>query len=234
MKSDFFVSLRKIKFLMILIIVAFLPLVFTSCMWRISFDSLTGSGNVVTEDREVKDFNAVEITGIGKLTIKQGSKESLKLEGEDNILKNIRTEVSNNTLKIEFKSGLNIIPTKDLLFYLTVKDLTSIISSGAAAVNGEGLNLKEISIKLNGAEKIVMSGTVNKQEITINGAGYYDAKDFASKESRVSLNGAGGVTVKVSDTLNATISGAGSIKYIGNPEVIEKINGVGKIEKIGD
>jgi len=27
---------------------------------------------------------------------------------------------------------------------------------------------------------------------------------------------------------------AGSIKYIGNPEVNQKINGIGKIEKIGE
>ena len=121
-----------------------------------------------------------------------------------------------------------------MIYYLSVKDLTSLVSNGAVSISGENLTLKNISIKLNGAEKVTMSGTVEKQEIEINGAGYYEASDFTSKDCIVILNGAGGAAVKVSGTLNASISGAGSIKYIGNPEITQKINGIGKIEKIGE
>lgn len=232
MKIRFLNFIKKYKILYFPLITIIIIFTLTSCMWRISFDSLTGSGKMATEQRTVENFDTLEINSYGRLIIKQADKESLKIEGEENILRNLITEVENHKLVIKFKNSLNIIPTKELIYYLTVKDLTSLVSNGAVSINGEELILNNLSIKLNGAEKITISGTVEKQKIEINGAGYYDAKNFSSKDCTVILNGAGGAAVKVSDKLDATISGAGSIQYIGNPEVTEKINGIGKIEKI--
>lgn len=234
MKIRFLNFTKKYKILYFLLITIIVIFALTSCMWRISFDSLTGSGKMTTEQRTVENFDTLEINSYGRLIIKQADKESLKIEGEENILSNLVTEVENHKLVIKFKNRLNIIPTKELIYYLTVKDLTSLVSNGAVSINGEDLSLNNLSIKLNGAEKITISGTVEKQVIEINGAGYYDAKNFSSKDCTVILNGAGGAAVKVSDKLDASIAGAGSIQYIGNPEVTQKINGIGKIEKIGE
>lgn len=234
MKIRFLNFTKKYKILYFLLITIIVIFALTSCMWRISFDSLTGSGKMTTEQRTVENFDTLEINSYGRLIIKQADKESLKIEGEENILSNLITEVENHKLVIKFKNRLNIIPTKELIYYLTVKDLTSLVSNGAVSINGEDLSLNNLSIKLNGAEKITISGTVEKQVIEINGAGYYDAKNFSSKDCTVILNGAGGAAVKVSDKLDASIAGAGSIQYIGNPEVTQKINGIGKIEKIGE
>ena len=52
-----------------------------------------GSGQVVTETREVSNFNAVEFTSFGDLTIQQGERESLTIEAEDNVLREIETVV---------------------------------------------------------------------------------------------------------------------------------------------
>jgi len=234
MKIIFLNFIKKYKILQLLFIAVIALFTLTSCMWKISFDSITGSGNMITQERDITNFDKIEINSYGRLIIKQESKESLKIEGEENILSKLDTEVINNKLTIKFKKSLNIIPTKELIYYLSVKDLTSLVSNGTVSISGEDLTLKNISIKLNGAEKVTMLGTVEKQKIEINGAGYYDAQGFESKDCTIILNGAGGAAVKVSGTLNASISGAGSIKYIGNPEITQKINGIGKIEKIGE
>jgi hypothetical protein len=235
MKTRLLNSTKKYKILFLLPITVFVLFALTSCMWRVSFDSLTGSGKMTTEQRTVENFDKLEINSYGKLIIKQADKESLKIEGEDNILSNLVTEVENNKLVIKFKNNsLSVISTKELIYYLNVKDLTSLVSNGAVSINAENLTLNNLFVKLNGAEKITISGTVEKQEIEINGAGYYDAKNFSSKDCSVTLNGAGGAAVRVSEKLNASIAGAGSIQYIGNPEITKKINGIGKIEKIGE
>lgn len=163
MKLNIIGCLKNNKFpIIFLTVIVFFCLLFTSCMWRISFDSLTGSGSIVSETRNVRDFSKIEITGMGKLIIKQSDEESLELEGEDNIINKIYAETKSDTLKIGFKNNLNIIPTKDIKFYLVVKDLTSITSNGSVSINGEDLNLKNLTIKLNGAEKVTISGTVEK------------------------------------------------------------------------
>src|SRR4051794_38180612 len=45
---------------------------------------IQGSGNKTTETRQVSGFNAVELSGVGKLIVKQTGTESLTIEGDDN------------------------------------------------------------------------------------------------------------------------------------------------------
>lgn len=52
-----------------------------------------GSGNVVTEQRQVSGFNCIDLSGSGKLIIAQGSSEGLTIEAEDNIIGRIETSV---------------------------------------------------------------------------------------------------------------------------------------------
>ena len=51
-----------------------------------SGETITGSGNVVTENRPVSGFDGVSHTGIGRVIITQGEEESLTIEADDNIL----------------------------------------------------------------------------------------------------------------------------------------------------
>jgi hypothetical protein len=37
--------------------------------------------------------------------------------------------------------------------------------------------------------------------------------------------------VKVSDTLDARVSGAGTVFYIGNPQVTKEVSGVGTVKQ---
>jgi hypothetical protein len=43
--------------------------------------------------------------------------------------------------------------------------------------------------------------------------------------------GAGSAVVNVSEVLEAKISGAGSVEYIGDPTVHQEVSGVGRVSK---
>ena len=46
-------------------------------------------------------------------------------------------------------------------------------------------------------------------------------------------NGVGGVYVRASGTLSASVNGVGEIRYTGNPTHVDsQVNGVGRISKI--
>ena len=49
----------------------------------VNVKSLTGSGNIVTEDRPVSDFDQIVLTGLGEMIITQGDTESLTIEADD-------------------------------------------------------------------------------------------------------------------------------------------------------
>ena len=46
---------------------------------------IEGSGNVVTKDVAIQPFDQLEASGIFNVVLTQGSKESLKIEAEDNL-----------------------------------------------------------------------------------------------------------------------------------------------------
>ena len=58
-----------------------------------SRDVITGSGNVITESRDVSGFDGVSHTGIGRVIITQSDTESLTIEADDNLMEYITSEV---------------------------------------------------------------------------------------------------------------------------------------------
>jgi hypothetical protein len=45
------------------------------------------------------------------------------------------------------------------------------------------------------------------------------------------VEGAGNAVVQTSDALDATLSGAGNVQYIGDPKVTQNVTGVGVVHK---
>jgi len=210
-----------------------------------------GSGNVISQTKDVKGVNQVSLNGIGTIVLEQGDQESLTIEAEDNILPHIQSKVDGDKLSISYDTNTPS-PTKDVKFYLTVKDMNSISISGAGKIqsngfntqtmtismdgagagNMAGLNLEKLTVNLAGAGKMVLTGKVTEQTVVIAGAGDYQAKDLESETATITINGAGKGTVKVSKVLNAIINGAGEMNYLGNPEVNQQISGTGTVKQI--
>ena len=50
--------------------------------------TIDGSGNIVTESREVRGFDRVNLSGFGEVIIEVGDEESLTISTDDNIIAN--------------------------------------------------------------------------------------------------------------------------------------------------
>lgn len=48
------------------------------------------------------------------------------------------------------------------------------------------------------------------------------------------ISGLGSARLQVSDSLDASISGGGSIEYIGDPVVEQKVEGLGEIKNVNE
>ena len=68
-----------------------------------SDDAVRGSGDIVTEVREVSDFSEVHLEGSGDVVVEMGENESLTVEADDNLLELITTSVRGSRLVIEFE-----------------------------------------------------------------------------------------------------------------------------------
>lgn len=220
----------------------------------LNVERIEGSGNVIEETRDVRDFNKVRLAGFGRLYIERGETESLRIEAEDNFLQYITTEVKDGELTIQWQKNIVATSLKPINFYLTVKTLDTITLDGAGDVeapnmraetftvnaNGAGnfqlpdIDAGTLVVTISGAGNVTVTGEVTAQTVKINGLGNYQGRDLWSATAKVEINAAGSATVRVSDTLDATINGAGSINYYGNPTVSQRVAGIGRISRIED
>ena len=86
---------------------------------------------------------------------------------------------------------------------------------------------------MTGVGSIHVTGTVNAQTVTVGGIGGYDGEALASADAVVTVSWRGSATVRVSDTLDVTITAPGSVFYIGDPVITSSITGGGSLQKIG-
>jgi len=215
-----------------------------------------GSGNVVTETRDVQDFRAIEVDYPAQVFIKQGATESLELEAEDNLLPGLKTQVKDGVLEIFYKSenGKHVNPTKTVRITIVVKDLSEaqltsageltieklktnsldVSLSGAGNLKLADIVVKALSVSLSGAGSMTASGTADDLDMNISGFGDFKGKDLHTKKANVDISGAGSATVWVDDDLSAEISGAGSISYYGSASVTRQISGVGGVNHLGN
>lgn len=189
-------------------------------------ETVRGSGNVATEEREVSDFTSVSLQGLGKLVIDQTGSESLSVTADDNFLPYIETEVRGRELIITVQNNTTLTDITDLTFHLTVKAIDNLELTGAGDIEVLHLDNEAWNVNLSGAGNITISGQVDTQTIVISGAGGYNAEALSSQNASVEHSGVGMAVVQVSESLDVNISGLGSVEYIGEPAVTQTITGL--------
>ncbi len=195
---------------------------------------VNGSGNVISEVRDVGSFSGVELNAVGQVKITQGDQDSLTVTADDNLLPLIKTTVRNGVLVIEFeRPAITFNSVKQLEYQITVRSLESLEINGAGDADVSNLSGESLRVKVAGAGNIVVEGKVTSQEVTLTGAGRYDAENLESQRATVDINGAGSATVWATEALDVGINGMGSVGYYGDPQVTKHISGVGSVESKG-
>jgi hypothetical protein len=139
------------------------------------FTRVRGSGNIVEEGREVSGFTGVALAGIGELTIEVGERESLRIEAEDNLMTYLETEVRNGMLEIGVQDGVNLNSTRPVRFYLTVKELDTIVLSGSGDIKAPDLEAERFSVTISGSGDVEMGDlSADTLDVVISGSGNLD------------------------------------------------------------
>ena len=247
----------KIRTAFISLLVITMLLTSCSVLSNVGVKVITPSNVLISENREVSGFKAIEFSTFGKINIMQGDKESLNIAGPDNLVSEIVTTVNNGSLIIKTKDNVTVTSFNNadiLTFTIVVKDLTSLAVSGAGDVQIETLSTPSMSLSLSGAGKVQqnqittdnltinisglggidISGQSSRTTIEISGAGNVNASELKSQTANVSISGLGGATLWVTDQLTGEISGAGNVSYYGSPQTSTNSSGLGKFNSLGN
>jgi hypothetical protein len=223
--------------------------------WSWGGKSVTASGNVKTETRDVTGFTGIALSLPAKVTIKQGSKEGLTIEADDNFLPLIETVVERGQLRIRpieknmsFKGRsmkLNITVDAINIESLSVSGSGDILAdqlnspklktsiAGSGDVNIKSLTSDSVKVSIAGSGDLSLGGTANELEGSIAGSGTVKADRLKAKSVVLKIAGSGDATIWATDTMRLSIAGSGDVKYWGDAKVSQSVAGSGSIKRLG-
>jgi putative autotransporter adhesin-like protein len=188
-----------------------------------------GSGNRQKQNRTVAPFTSISTEGAFEIEVVSQKPLSIEVEGDDNILPLIGTDVSGNVLHIKNLRGYSV--STPVVLRISVPNLESISASGAGSFEIEGLKNDKFEIDVNGAPNIRVSGETKLVDIKTNGAGKIDTHRLRAARAVVDSNGVSNVAVYATDQLDVTVTGPSHVTYEGDPVVNKNVNGPGSVTK---
>jgi hypothetical protein len=180
-------------------------------------DMIEGSGNVISELREVQDFDRIQLTGAGDVFITQEGVELVTVEADDNLLPYIETEVRAGNLMLGYTDEVmdrSIRPSQTIKFYVSLKEISALEISGAGDVYSESLNTERLKVKVDGASDVTFEQlTLEQFDIEVNGSSDIQVEQLAAQEVDVHINGSAGIYLS-GDTYEQNINIDGSSNYV--------------------
>ena len=192
-------------------------------------NSIKGSGNRQTQKREIAPFTSIQTEGAFTIEVACQKDVSLEVEGDDNILPLVTTEVKNNVLRLSTKGSSS--PSEPVRIKISVPNLEVLNVSGAGKIDIKGLNNENFAIDADGAPTINVSGSTKMVNIHTNGAGKINTYNLNAARAIVNSNGAAEVELDVDEQLDVTVNGPSSVTYKGDPVVNKNVNGPGKVTR---
>jgi hypothetical protein len=234
-----------------LIIYLSLSLIISGCNDK----CLNSLGDQSSEFRDLKGFDKISVGNKINLFISIDSAYSLRIDGGENILHNISTEVDGEGwLTISDQNTCDWFRTYDheINMYVSLPELVHLFASNTGNIIGldtirtkvfrfdqqiaSGINeLTIVSdtsfIKLHtGTGDMTCFGETKKLYIYSSSYGYVDCKDFYTPEAWVTARNSGDVQVYSSDTLEAYIHSEGNIHlYGGADKIFLERDGIGEL-----
>jgi hypothetical protein len=199
-----------------------------------------------SEDRHLTGFHAVNVAGSFDVLIKQGSTESVVVDAPSDVIGYVTTEVNGGVLKIytkDRKDGWrNLFNNKKVIVYVTIKTVDAISLTGSGDVSfkngvvanalklqltGSGdvsgkVTAKSLETSITGSGDVEVWGRADASRVSITGSGDYSGTDLATINTSASVGGSGDITLNVSGSLEARVSGSGDIHYKGSPKNVSK------------
>ncbi|BDD05213.1 head GIN domain-containing protein [Aureibacter tunicatorum] len=192
-----------------------------------------GSGNVISETREISSFSGVKASGMFEIFYTQNDDVSLEVKSDDNLLQYIKTEVKNGTLIIKFEKDISLKKSTKMDIYISSPEMNSITQEGICKFTCQN-NLKadELKVVNEGMGKIKLVGDAQSLIINNEGMGNIEASELKSMNVNIKNEGMGKIVVNATNELNVNNEGMGKVRYISEPSQISVQNeGMGSVRK---
>lgn len=164
----------------------------------------------------------------------------------------IKLDVKSNIWHVNFEN--NVKNAKPVKVYITMPNLIEATVSGSgnlettgkftgvnhleAWVSGSGdvnveVDAKTVEGGISGSGKIELKGTAGEMDMSISGSGNIQAADFEVGIIEIAISGSGNAKVFAKESLQASISGSGNIRYRGEAAKVKaRVSGSGNVREM--
>src|SRR5690606_19458650 len=206
----------------------------------------TNSSGLLPDD-DLKDFNAIDLSGAFDVNIRKGDEYAVAFIGPDHEREKYNIYRSGQTLVIDYDGKRNFnfdikdIDAEEVRINITMPALKSIEAVGYGAIRfdelttdkididlkgpirarGE-LNAQDITLTLNGSAEADLSGSSKTLTAEIKFASSLNAYNLEVEEAFIEATGASSAKVTVTRSLEIDEGIASNIDFRGNPQVITR------------
>lgn len=213
------------------------------------------SSNIVKNEYRLSAFDQVDIDVVANVKFIQGSEGDYRvvLSCPENYVELFQFDVDGTELGVEFTRDRVNIEAKhvDITIYaptlrqlenggvasVEVDRLTTdrleVENSGVGSLYLSGLTVRQMDAECSGVGNVELSGTADEARLECSGVGSIKAERLTAKAVRADVSGVGGVSCHATESIDADVSGVGSLRYGGKPQR-KNLNrtGVGKITEM--
>jgi hypothetical protein len=252
-KPSIFTSVNQKLKIMKQLFVLFFTLIYAHTFSQGLWGKIEGNGNIMKEKRQMSDFTEIASSGSMSVAVSYGSSNEIEVEGDENILPYIITEVKNNRLTIRTKN-VSFNTKNKITVYVSLTKLTGVSLSGSGNITGNGKfennetttfrvsgsgsirmgfdKINKADIIVSGSGNITLSGSASFVDVTISGSGNANCFDLVCDDVKARISGSGNIKIFADKSVDASISGSGSVHYKGSAANIQqKTSGSGKVVK---
>lgn len=204
-----------------------------------------------SQNREVKPFSKIEISGAASVVYTQSDSLSLKVTADEKEINNIYTTYEGDVLVVKAKGSF----THPYKVYINANGLKKVTASGASKfstantltsdsismdVSGASnivanLKVRAVDVMLSGASGTTLEGETQSLYGTVSGASSLKAYKLNTPVASVTASGASTAKVFATEKINANATGSSTIKFKGDPkDVSAEASSSSSIAKVVD
>ena len=182
-------------------------------------DTIVGSGDIITETREVSDFSKVEVEDAFDVRIMQGDEFLVEVRADDNLIDKISTTVTNGNLKVEYNGNVNIrnATTEVFIEMPTVERIELQDAVDAKVLNFT--DLVELKVVAKDASDLSLSGDADVLNLEVSDASDVNAFSFIANTCNVEVTDASDLEIFCNTLLEGSVKDASTVRYRGYPDI---------------
>ncbi|MES0326243.1 MAG: head GIN domain-containing protein [Candidatus Bathyarchaeia archaeon] len=181
-------------------------------------NSITGSGDLVTQTYDYEDFNAIDVSTGFSLEVTPGDEYSITVTIDDNALDRLEVSKSGDTLQIGLELGG--YSNMNAIAKVTMPALNKLeLSSGSHGDVSGFTSTNDFDLDLSGGSWVTIVGTAGDLTTDVSSGSHIDLSGFTVNDVDIEFSSGSHGSVYVGGTLDADINGGSHLTYYGNPNL---------------